>query len=227
MGVEPIRFGAPVKDESKMFSALHDIYSEAFSNMGHNFKLIPCVPYSCGNLVKNGNLDGEVARHSHYSELYPQLDRIDFILFKLTSVAITKNGTTKVKSLDDFKQMKYKIGYQIGYRGYEQKLNSMLERKNLISVNHWREGIQKVKQGEIDVYLGVKQIILADTKQADFTGLTIHEIKDYTIDIYPYISEKLMGRKEELHLTLIKMRKARRIEAIFTKHGIPLDMLPQ
>ena len=219
---DSIRFGLPVKDDSKLFAAFQDIYKEAFQALGLKLEMIPCAPHYCGALVRDGKLDGEAARHREYSVHYPQLDRVEFVVLKLSTVGVTKQTTTILTSASDLIKYNYKISYQIGYRGYEKKLKKIFGKERLTSVTHWNEGLEKVKQESVGVYVGIKQILLADKDQEELGNYKIHTLGDMAIDVYPFLGPSLVQYKNRLLDSLNNMKREKRIEAIFKKHRIPL-----
>jgi len=219
---EIIKFGIATNDDSNLYKGIDKIYSEAFSALGLAYKSIPCTPYHCSVLASETKIDGEAARHDKYSELYPKINRVDFILFKLTTIALTKKDIPAIHSLKDLKNNNYKIAYQIGYRSYEKTLSQLIKKENLTSVNHWREGLEKIKEDEIDVYIGIKQLIIPDITADESRSLNIHHINNYIINIHPYINDNLKTIEEPLRKQLLKMRNENRIKTILTEYGLPL-----
>jgi len=221
---EIIKLGLPVKQDNNLFKALRDIHTEAFSRFGKQVEIVPCVPYYCGVLVRNGELDGEAARHGDYSALYPQLSRVDFILFQLSSIAITRPGSDNFASMGEVYKRHNRIAYQIGYRGYEERLKRLVsQQQHLVSVNHWSEGIDKVRNGEADAYLGMKQVILKDTSTNNLDGLSMHALNDFKINVYPFLGKKILAYKKPLLAALTEMQRSRKISSIFSQYQIPLE----
>jgi len=222
---ETFKLGIPVSSSNNIVAALGEIYTEAFERFGQTAEIVSCSPSYCASFVRDGRLDGEGARHAKYGELYPHVERIEFVLFKLTSVAITKREVSNISNLNEFKLRNYKVAYQIGYRGYEKRLSRLLNRDKFVSVAHWKEGILKVKNDQVDTFLAVKQILLSENSMSDFPQIKIHDLQDFVIDIHPFVSGKLLPYKAELLSSLNKMREKRRVTQIFRKHAVPIDAL--
>ncbi len=219
-----IIFGSPIKEDSHIYSALKQIYVEAFGEMGIPFDTLPCVPKNCANLVSKGILQGETARHKEYSTHYRHMTRLDVVVFELTTVAVTRDSLVFIDSMKSLAESGLRIGYQSGYRGYEEKLKALVGRENLFPVVHWQDGVARVSNGELDVYLAVEQIVYPDfnAMKPDIGPVKVHDIKDYVIPIYPFVGEKMAPYNDALVAELLKMKKSGRLKAIFSEHGIPL-----
>jgi len=218
---DTITFGTIVASNSKIFSALNQIYTEAFSNSGLPFKSIPCTPTNCVSLVRDGNIEGITARNEDY--INPSrsryLEKIDFVLFGMSIVAITRNSKIAINSMAELFNGNYSIGFQTGSVGFKNDIRQNVLEEKLTEYVHWTFGVNALLSKKIDVFIALEQIVVPELDQDQYNHLLTTPIEGQTINIFPVVST-VFKHTTALKESLEQMRENGRIESIFSHYGI-------
>ncbi len=156
--------GAPRTESSFYGSILTNIYEEAFRRMDIKLTYVSCVPVKCGRYVTDGSLDGELGRAIYYETIYPELIRVTEPAFTINCTAFSNKKIKQLTSWESLKGKDYKIAYIGGYHYLGKKLENLIDKSNIILVNHWIEGLDKISNNEADIYIGVEQTVIEELK---------------------------------------------------------------
>ncbi len=156
--------GAPRTESSFYGSILTNIYEEAFRRMDIKLTYVSCVPAKCGRYVTDGSLDGELGRAIYYETIYPELIRVTEPAFTINCAAFSNKKIKQLTSWESLKGKDYKIAYIGGYHYLGKKLENLIDKSNIILVNHWIEGLGKISNNEADIYIGVEQTVIEELK---------------------------------------------------------------
>lgn len=225
LSAETIKFGLPVEKSSLAYLVLNDIYQEAFLRVGVNYESIPCVPKSCGSLVRLGVIQGEAVRQEQYVGTYSNIEILNFKLIRLNSVIITRADQEAVSSLNNLADRNYTVGYQAGYFLHEAMLGALLSAKYIKPEVVLANGIEHVLDGSIDAFLAIEPLALTQLSVSDRNQLVISRLK-HEVDyfLYPVII-KNFKYKQQLLNSLQQLRNKGVIDHIYQKHDFPLDDL--
>lgn len=221
---EVIKLGVPLKENSSLYYALSDIYSEAFADFGLTFEPVSCTPIRCATLVSRGYIQGEVGRFSDYSSFYKNMVRVDFVLLKLNKVAITRDSIKVLRSLSEIKGRDYTVGFQLGYRSPTRGLSKVIDQSKLVPEIHWSSAIKHLHDKEIDVFVTAEQMVVPDLTDSDKKGLIIHALDDGIVEIFPFLGKGSEKYSVLLKNSLIKMKSKGRITEILRKYNIPTKL---
>jgi len=218
---EIVTLAISANHNSRMYSAIHDIYNEAFTQMGFKFQSLACAPHECINLYLSGKVVGDSSRHIGYSGLSGHLERIDIDIYTLRTVSVVRKGMKSIQALSDLQEQDYKVGYQKGVEGYKSILENYVNAGNLVETIHWEYGIKQLLKGEIDVYFGAGSVILPEIEEQVHELLLVNAIEEADTKLYPYLAKSFSKNFDLMHETLLNMKETGRTKTIFENHGIP------
>lgn len=205
--VQPIHVNMvfPRAESSIIRRVLEPIYKESFKRLGGTVSFRGCVPSKCGKYVTNGKADGEMARALIYHGIYPELVRTKENIFTINVSAFSTAPSIELDSWDDLIGDKYKVAYIGAYYLIDKNVRERINSKNIIYVNHWVEGLNKLSMKNADIYIGVERTILNELKGKETPIHNVGVLK--TVSLYPYFNRKhkLLAEKLELILKEMKM----------------------
>ncbi|MFT5692363.1 MAG: ABC-type amino acid transport substrate-binding protein [Oceanicoccus sp.] len=208
------------KKDGKLYSAIHDVYREAFAQIGFDFQASPCVPKTCSQMKMDEAIVGEGARQRGYDQLQNRLDRIDIDIFTIKTIAFTRKSDQPNLLLKDLANDTRKVAYQQGFDGYRKMLVSLRGDNSVIESVHWEYGLKKLLNGDIDMYVGSEQIIIPELSAKDLKNYSIEHIEDADFKEYPYIGKDFSEYSEIIKKALVEMKAKGRINSIFEHYGV-------
>lgn len=221
------KFYLAAKQDSKLYSAVHDVYREVFAQLGFDFQSSPCVPKTCSKMKMDKAIVGEGARQRGYAQLQNRLDRIDIDIFTIKTIAFTRISGQPNLLLKDLVNRTYKVAYQEGFDGYREMLTSLLGDNAVIESVHWEYGLRKLLKGDIEMYIGAEQIIIPELSAKDVENYSIQSIEEADFKEYPYIGKDFSEYSKLIKETLADMKKRGRINSIFEHYGLSTGELSQ
>lgn len=199
-----IKMLAPRTENALLRKLAESIYKESFKRLNVNVSFSGCVPSFCGQHVTNGRADGEMGRTLLYNEKYPELIRTTQSIFSIKFSAFSTSPSIKLNSWDDLIGKNYKISYIDANYIASSNLKTRMNTSNLITVEHWRAGLNKILTKEVDIYIGVERTVLAELKGMD-TGINLVGTLE-TAELYPYFNKKHRLLSEQLAIKLNEMK---------------------
>ncbi len=195
---------APRTENSALRRSLEVIYKESFKRLGVTVSFSGCVPAHCGKYVTDGTADGEMARTLFYNKIYPKLVRTNEKIVTLNISAFSTNPSIKLDTWDDMAGNKYKVTYIGAYYIIDKNLTKLVHPSNIIYVNHWTDGLNKLSNKTADIYIGVERTVLDEINGKE---TNIHKVGTLeTLDFYPYFNKKHKLLAEKLARTLKEMK---------------------
>lgn len=208
------------KKDSKLYSALHDVYKEAFAQIGFDFQSSPCVPKTCSQMRMDEAIVGEGSRQWAYAQLQNRLDRIDIDIYTIKTIAFTRISDQPNLLLKDLVAETHKVAYQEGFGGYRKMLTSLDDDNAVVESVHWEYGLRKLLKGDIDMYIGAEQIIIPELSAMELENYSIEYIEGASFKEYPYIGKDFSEYSQLIKNVLVNMKKKGRINAIFENYGL-------
>ncbi len=218
---ETFRFGFPLSPKSHIFKAFDEIYTRAFSAMGVDYESVTCVPSECALWVKQGKINGEGSRHDGYEKLYPDMLKVGFSIIDIYAVTITYPGHASATSLAALVSEGNLIGYQTGYRGYENALLARVPKERLLPVSSWREALGLLSTKRIDYYLGVEQVVVPEMTDDEKRRVEMSLLDELVIEIYPFLDSRYQSLQEPLTQALEHLAAKGELRKIYGKHQVP------
>lgn len=197
--------GAPRTANSMYGKLLKSIYTEAFKRIAVSFEYQGCVPNKCTEYVLNGSLDGEMARFDGYNNSYPFLIQINEPVLYLNISAFSIKNIGDITDWDSFKQKKYRTAVINGYKLLEEKLNSFLESKHLITISSTIEGLNKLLHDKIDILIDVEGTVLFEKKEVHSSVKKISSLEK-DLPLYCFLHKKHISIAKNLENAFKKMR---------------------
>jgi hypothetical protein len=221
-----ITFAIGAGEEKPIYKALDQISSEAFAKMNVGYRSIPCIPTRCGQMVTQNMVDGEPVRPGGYSHFYPQLLRVDASIVSMSIVAIVKDPIIQINAISDLEDHDLNIGFQHGYRNFDLLVPRYVDERNIVRMVHWREGLEKLDSGDIDVLLALKQIAVTEIPAERRAQYMIADMQDaLELRTYPFLNQRYDELRRPLEDAINEMKASGRIRAIFEQHGIPTHII--
>lgn len=221
---ELVKFGIPLQPSAPLYSATDEIYKEAFLRINVDYQSISCIPSSCASLVRDRVISGEAGRQAGYSNIYPQLKRLDVILLNLTVVAITNKEKDPIYTLQDIAKKNYKVSFQSGFRYYQARLEEVIGIEKSDAVVHWISGIKNILKGTTDVYIGIEQLIIPEIDDDLKRQVQISRLEGSNHGMYPFVAIDF-PHQQALTKTLLDMKQDRTIERILRENGVSIEPL--
>jgi len=222
-GDEPneLKLGGSRTEDSYYGRLLLDIYKEAFKRLNRSFQFVSCAPSQCGIYILQGNLDGEIARGEIYGQIYPDLVRTTESALFIYVSAFSANPNITIHNWNDLRNSEYKIGYTKGYFLLEKRLLELKKISQLVPVSHWNEGLQWLKKGTIDIYIGVEKTV-ENQLTAEFANIkNIGRVQ--RVPIYAYFNKKHAPLAEKLAKALKSMKRDGTMSKIYNKFDYQND----
>jgi len=221
------KFYFAAKKGTKLYSAVHDVYNEVFTQLGFDFQSSPCVPKICSEMNMDETIVGEAARQLEYTYMQNRLDRIDISIFTTKTIALSRKTDQPNLVLKDLVNKTHKVAFQQGFDGYRKMLTSLLGDNTVIESIHWEYGLSKLLRGDVDMYIGSEQLIVPELSAEDIGKYSIQHIENADFKAYPYIGKNFSEYSELIRKTLSDMKTSGRINAIFEHYGVSTGELSQ
>ena len=199
-----IEMVAPRSENSLLRKAAESIYREAFHRLHIQVTFSGCVPAACGKYVTNGDVDGEVARALVYNRVYPELVRTTESVISLKVGAFSTDPAIKLNSWKDLAGKDYRVAYIPSYFYVDKHVREYVKDENIITVQHWLEGISKVIDKEADIYIGV-EITVNEALKGKSTTIRYAGKLDKQ-PLFPYFNKKHKVLAEKLGVVLSEMK---------------------
>lgn len=212
-----IVMGAPRTESSFYGRITTNIYEEAFRRMDIKLIYVSCVPDKCGRYVTDGSLDGELVRTIIYETIYPELIRVTEPAFTINCTAFSNKKIKHLTSWESLRGKNYKIAYIGGYYSIGKKLENLIDKSNIILVNHWIEGLGKISNNEADIYIGAEQTVIEELKGKKTKIHNVGRLEQ--LPIYAFFNKKHKLLSIKLSETIKEMKDDGTIRNIISSSG--------
>jgi polar amino acid transport system substrate-binding protein len=141
------------------FSEMSALYKEAFSRMGHRFKLISQPGERAMIDANEGVVDGEAARIMDIDmERYPNLVRVPHPIVTIQVGAYATDTSIKIEGWKSLVGNPYRVGLVKGIKSTEQKLPLYVDKKYIVSISGVEQSMKMLKAKRIDVFIVGTQV---------------------------------------------------------------------
>lgn len=110
------------------------LYTEAFHRLGFKFAYTIFPLKRCSVTANDGKVDGEPQRVYNYGKDYPNLIRVDEVIFINRSMAFATNPAIRLDGWDSLKDTTYRVEYLRGALRPEQELPQRVKPELLSSI---------------------------------------------------------------------------------------------
>lgn len=187
---EKIRFFCGLNPKSQFYSAYSELYTQAFSQLGYDFEMLPRPLNRVTADLIRGTSDGECGRVVNLSELTGRESfvRVEAKVARVMTNAWTYNPSIHSISEEDLRSNAYRIGIQRGDLRLEEKLKLLaVEYKELDSPEM---GLKMLYAGRLDLLIIASLRVEAVFQVKPNLKRPINVGNFMALDIYPYLHDK-------------------------------------
>jgi polar amino acid transport system substrate-binding protein len=194
------------------------IYSEAFRRLGIRLELAVYPNQRIGIVLDQGAIDGEAARASIYSEVHPELIRVEESVLDVVFALYATHPTLELNRLDDLRRLKLRTAYRRGVLVCEKALASLLPPEQIIDVTGAEQGLQMMLSGRADLMCAVDQSLTNVLIAPEFAGVTsVRKVLELqAAPLFPYLHR----RHAELAPKLAAVLKAMKAEGLIERYRL-------
>ena len=209
-----IVFGTIFTDSISFYNEMFLIYTEAFSRLGHNFKLKNLPGERAMVDANSGALDGEAGRIAYLDlNKYPNLIRVGESIIIMKDGAYSTDPSIRVDGWESLRRKSYKVGLIKGIKSVEQKLPLYVEKENIVILTDFEQSLKMLKARRIDILIAATLIEdSAPMKSPAYSDIKRVGIVEEKI-LYPWFNK----RHKELASRLADTLKAMKADGSFNK----------
>jgi len=160
------------RTENDYYGKISRIYfKEAFQRLGVKLVVVSCAPSMCSNYSKSGSTDGELARSINYEQYAPHLIRVKQPHLAVKLSVFSKNKTLNLNEPSDFFNTNYKVAFNFGYVVLEDWFGRIKNQVTIVRVEHWKQGLFRLMNDEVDVFVGVEKTIEGEIQKQHYVGI--------------------------------------------------------
>lgn len=169
------------------------VFTEAFRRLGKELVFETCPPKRCSFWADEGKVDGELGRIYSYAESHPNLVRVEEPVTSIYWTAFTVNPEIRINGWESLRGTHYKVEYRWGLSKAKNKLDEIVQEKNLSHVNNANLGLKKLLAGRSEIYVDIegnvqKYLAREEFKEAKILNAGI--LEEETIHVYLHKKNK-------------------------------------
>jgi polar amino acid transport system substrate-binding protein len=188
-------------------------YREAFLRLGYTFEYQTYPAARASALSDQGLVDGEIHRVGDYAKDHPNLIRLTEPNFPLTFAAYSIKPIVLQTGWSNLAGRDFRVAYRLGVRQCETKLPALIDKERLSFVRSAELGLQRLMQGETDIFIDVDYAVDPFLKRGGSLAATIHKITIVeSVQAYAFLHKKNEQLVPALSAMLTKMRREGLIE---------------
>lgn len=189
------------------------IYDEVYKQLGIKLKASSCQALQCALYVKQGSVDGELARAISYAKKVPGLVRVEESSHALVFAGYTGKNNIRFSNFQDLKESNYRIAYISGYFALDKEFKALAGDARIIKVSHWKNGLLMLNEGKADVFIGIEHAVNPGLQTANFQNIKQVAVLK-SVPAYSFLHKKHALLAKRVGSVLRKMKQSGRINAI-------------
>lgn len=183
------------------------IYTEAFKELGYNFKYETYPGKRASLMANSGEVDGEPQRIYSYGERYKNLIRVEESIFTNRTLAFTINPEFSIKDFQNLDDKNYRIDYLRGSVWSKDFLESKVSTQNITSVTSYTEGYRRLLRGFSDIFIALEAFSLQALSEDEFQDSHIINIGIVGSNLsYPYLHKSHSDLAVKLAVIIREMK---------------------
>ena len=167
----------------------------------------------CTLLANRGEVDGELVRSAMYQSFVPNLIKLKESGLSIRWSAYSVDKELRLQSWQHIRDSGLKVVYLAGLPYLERKLSGGNAGTQFTKVRHWTLGLDRLKKGVGDIYVGSDEIIAAFLGGPEYNGIYRAGIIG-TLPLYLYLNKKHDQLAAELSLIIARMKEQGQIDKI-------------
>ena len=212
--LKKLTLATPVTVSNPYFKWLREIYRSALNQLGYRLVIRQCEPMLCTQLANLGKVDGELTRYAGYQSLVPTLIRVSESPFDTAWSAFTIDKNLKIENWQQIHDSQLTIGYLAGLPYLAQNLITEKAESRVTKVRHWRVGVNHLKTGKIDLYIGADALVTPFLSVPEYSQIYRAGVIS-SIPLYAYLNQKHGQLAIKLSAIIAEMKSNGRIEELF------------
>jgi hypothetical protein len=191
-----------------------EVYTKALQKLGYSFSIRRCEPMLCTQLANRGEVDGELMRVALYQSLVPKMVRLSEFGLSVTWSAYSVDNQLKFQNWQQIRDSGLRVTYLAGASYLEQKLSTVSDATRVTKIRHWSLGLDRLKRGETDIYVGSKEIIANFLGRPEYDGIYRAGMIE-TTPLYLYLNKKHSQLAVELSQVITEMKQQGQTNKIY------------
>ena len=190
------------------------VYDEALRKLDYSLEIRRCEPILCTLLANRGEVDGELMRAAMYQSLVPDLVKLTESGLSIRWAAYSVDKELRLQNWQHIRHSGLRVVFLAGLPYLESKLSGGVAGTQLTKVRHWSLGLDRLKRGEADIYVGSDAVVGAFLDRPEYDGIYRAGIID-TLPLYLYLNKKYAKLAAELSLVIAEMKEEGQIDKIY------------
>jgi len=211
--VKEIVMAAPRTLDSHYGNLSYQIFKEAFKKLGIKLIYKSCSPLDCSAYAKAGMVDGELGRTSMFQSILPDLVRVSESIISIRISGFSTDRNIRLNSLEELKDRNYKIAFLSGSFYLDRFFKNQKVIASITKVNHWKTGLAKLLNKEIDIFIGIEKTVQNELKQEKYSKIINNGVLK-ELPLYAYLNKKHKNLALKLTKILKKMKSDGTIDKI-------------
>ena len=172
-------------------------------DMGVKIKVACMAGKRSFNMLKQGKLDGDLARLEGFEKIIPNLVRVEESVSDVPYLAYVKDASITINGWESLRS--YKIAY---FKGMKQVETNLAGHPNLMPVNSVRQGLKMVISGRADIFPFAPTLVEPVLRTDEFKNSGVAALKTPVAMLSNYIyvqpQHAELAKKLSAKLTQIK-----------------------
>jgi polar amino acid transport system substrate-binding protein len=205
-----IVLSTPYLEDSGDFQVIERLYTEAFSRMGYNFKLIHLPSARSLADADAGRMGGEAIRYRDLLDghQYPNLIRIDEWILSAETAAYSIRATINVTGWDSLAGTDYVFVIEHGDKTVQRELLKCVPPNQIIETENVEQAITMLEAGRADIFVGTSVVAETILQRAEHRESGIRKLGVVKTEYgYPYLHIQYSNLASRLAATLKEMKE--------------------
>ncbi len=186
---------------------VHLVSDEMFRRLNIELKYEVLPSKRAGVEANEGRMDGDNARIYGYNKDFPNLLRVEGVIYTMVMAGYATDPTIHLDGWDSLRGTKYKVEYQHGTKFLEVNLSKVVLPENLSTIIRRRQALDKLILGRTDVYIEVRGLVVSFLNQEEFKKAGIREVGVMdTAQLYLYLHKKHSALIPDLEEVLTQIK---------------------
>ncbi|MCG8565562.1 MAG: transporter substrate-binding domain-containing protein [Desulfobacterales bacterium] len=192
-----------VEPGSKVAIGSQQIVDFLTKDMGVKIKVACMTGNRSMNMLKQGKLDGDIARLDGFDKILPGLVKVEEAASYIPYLAYAKDQTLKINGWESLRS--YKVAY---FKGMKQVETKLAGHPHLMPVNSVRQGLKMVLSGRADVFPFSPALVEPVLQSDEFktSGLAALKPPVAMISLYIYVQPQHAELAKKLGAELARLK---------------------
>lgn len=191
------------------------IYTEAFKELGYEFRYELYPSKRCSLMANAGEVDGEPQRIFGYGDVYPNMVRVEEAIFINRTIAFATKPSIQLEGLESLKGTNYRVDYLRGSVWSRQQLQPLVKPDLLSVVSYSEQALRKLLLNRTDLFivLEARVMVLLQNEEFKDTGIIPVTVVGTNLS-YPFLHKSHAKLAPKLAEVLRQMKEDGRYELI-------------